>query len=63
MDRDYQLTARHHNVVINTASGDNLKDFPIEKARFRNIWYSIGVSGTCTTGYGWAVHSGVGSPY
>ncbi len=54
MDRDYHLTARHHNIVINTTSGDALIDFPIEKARFRNIWYTIVATGVCTTAYGWA---------
>lgn len=57
MNRDYCLTARDHNIVINAISGDDLTDFPIEKARFRSIWYSISVSGVCTTGYGWALHS------
>lgn len=57
MNRDYRLTARDHNIVINAISGDDLTDFPIEKARFRSIWYSISVSGACTTGYGWALHS------
>lgn len=33
-------------------------NFPIEKARFRSIWYSISVTGICTTGYGWTLHSG-----
>lgn len=56
MNRDYRLTARDHNIVINAISGDDLTDFPIEKARFRSIWYSIGASGVCTTGYGWALH-------
>ena len=56
MDRDYyRLTARHHNIVINTTSGDDLTDFPIEKARFTYIWYTIVVSGVCTTAYGWAI--------
>ncbi len=63
MNHDYSLTARHHNIVINTTSGDDLTDFPIEKARFRSIWYSIGASGACTTGYGWAIHSRAVRPY
>ena len=39
MDHEYRLTARDHNVVVNTTSGDKLKNFPIEKARFRNMMY------------------------
>lgn len=57
MNRDYRLTARDHDIVINVVSGDDLTTFPIEKARFRSIWYYISTSGACTTGYGWALHS------
>jgi len=57
MNRDYRLTACDHNIVIDTIIGDNISDFPLEKARFRSIWYSIGVSAACTIGYGWALHS------
>ena len=57
MNRDYRLTARGHNIVINATSGDDLTEFPIEQARFRSVWYSISISGICTTGYGWALRS------
>ena len=56
MDRDYRLTARDHDIVIDAVSGDDLTRFPIEKARFRTVWYWIGSSGVCTIGYGWALH-------
>ena len=45
MDRDYRTTARKHNITINKKSGDDLRDFPIEKARFCSIWYFISLSG------------------
>lgn len=57
MNRDYRLTARDHKILINSISGDDLTNFPIEKARFRSIWYYISLSGICTTGYGWALLS------
>ncbi|KAJ5514350.1 Major facilitator superfamily domain general substrate transporter [Penicillium fimorum] len=57
MNRDYRLTARAHNLVIDTAHGDDLSAFPIEKARFRSIWYSICATGISTAGYGWALQS------
>ncbi|KAJ5185118.1 Major facilitator superfamily domain general substrate transporter [Penicillium cf. griseofulvum] len=57
MNRDYRLTARTHNLVIDTAHGDDLTAFPIEKARFRSIWYSICATGISTAGYGWALQS------
>ncbi|KAI9050386.1 hypothetical protein LZ554_005551 [Drepanopeziza brunnea f. sp. 'monogermtubi'] len=45
LNRDYQLTAKAHDFVVDRVGGDNLSNFPIEKARLR----------TCVTGYGWAV--------
>ncbi|OQE07498.1 hypothetical protein PENVUL_c013G05728 [Penicillium vulpinum] len=57
MNRDYRLTARAHNIVIDTTHGDDLTTFPIEKARFRSIWYSICATGISTAGYGWALQS------
>jgi hypothetical protein len=56
MNYDYRLTARDHNIVINAISDNDISNFPIEKARFRSIWYSIGISGGSTIGYGWALH-------
>lgn len=55
MNRDYRLTARAHNVEIDAHVGDNLALFPIEKARLRSIWYSMGATIIATTGYGWAL--------
>lgn len=57
MNHDYRATARDHNITINTVSGDDLTDFPIEKARYRSVWYFIAASSTCTAGYGWAVQT------
>jgi hypothetical protein len=57
MNRDYRLTARAHNLVIDATHGDDLTAFPIEKARFRSIWYSISATGISTAGYGWALQS------
>lgn len=58
MNFDYHRTAREHGIVINNTGGDDLTNFPIEKARFKsNIWYSIGATGACTTGYGWTLYS------
>ena len=37
MNRDYRLTDRYHNEAIKIINGDALRDFPIEKARLRNI--------------------------
>jgi hypothetical protein len=55
IDRDYQKTAAAAGFTINKTKGDDLSDFPIEKARLRSIWYFMGLSMACTVGYGWSV--------
>ena len=52
---DYRWTARHHNLSIDRRKGDEMKDFPIEKARLRTVWLYIFVSATSTLGYGWTL--------
>ncbi|KAF2115014.1 major facilitator superfamily domain-containing protein [Lophiotrema nucula] len=54
---DYGMTARKHGIEINVRSGDDMSVFPIEQARLRSIWYSIGSAALSTIGYGWALHS------
>ena len=55
IDRDYQKTATAAGFTVNRTKGDDLSDFPIEKARLRSIWYFMGLSMACTLGYGWSV--------
>jgi hypothetical protein len=55
IDRDYQKTAAAAGITVNKSKGDDLSDFPIEKARLRSIWYFMGLSIACTVGYGWSV--------
>jgi predicted MFS family arabinose efflux permease len=55
MNRDYRLTAKVHGITINAVAGDDLTNFPIEKARFRSVWYSISISGASVVGYGWSM--------
>ncbi|KAJ5500005.1 hypothetical protein N7453_009056, partial [Penicillium expansum] len=57
MNRDYRLTACAHNLVIDTNHGDDLTGFPVEKARFRSILYSICATWISTAGYGWSIQS------
>ncbi|KAF2108601.1 major facilitator superfamily domain-containing protein [Lophiotrema nucula] len=57
MNHDYRATAHDHGIMIDVIGGDNLTTFPIEKTRFRSIWYFIGVSGIATMGYGWSLHA------
>lgn len=55
MDRDYKITARQAGITINKVAGDNVRTFPIEKARLRSIWYFILLASAATIGFGWAV--------
>lgn len=55
MDREHHLIAGHHNIAVDSLSGDDLTDFPIEKARLRSIWYHIGVVGINNLRYKWAI--------
>ncbi|KAK5197112.1 hypothetical protein LTR99_000530 [Exophiala xenobiotica] len=56
MDYNYKATARRINWEIDSISGDNLKDFPIEQARARGSGWLLLVSTLGLIGYGWAVH-------
>ena len=55
MNWDYRRTARDYDFVIDKVAGDDLTRFPIEKARFRSIWYPVIISSACIVGYGWSL--------
>lgn len=55
LNRDYRLTSKAHNFVIDELRGDNLSNFPIEKARLRSVPYLIALCAVSITGYGWSV--------
>jgi hypothetical protein len=50
IDRDYQKTAAVAGLTVNGTKGDDLSNFPIEKARLRSIWYFMRLSIACTVG-------------
>lgn len=55
MDSNYKITAKKIGHTVDKVSGDDLKHFPIERARARGSWYLLIIS-TCTLiGYGWAL--------
>jgi len=66
MDRNYRVTARSIGRTIDKVSGDDLDDFPIEKARARGSYYLLIVYTCALAGYGWVlrrrVHEGVPLP-
>ncbi|KAH8587084.1 major facilitator superfamily domain-containing protein [Bisporella sp. PMI_857] len=55
IDYDYRVTARKNNVEVNLRVGDDLVNFPIEKARFRSIWQVISAGTISLVGYGWSM--------
>lgn len=59
VDRNYAKTARKCNTDIDRKRGDDLKDFPIENARYRNCLYFISLEVALVVGYGWVVQSHV----
>ncbi len=58
MDYCYKKTAKEISRPIDDIAGDNLTDFPIEKARARACWYFLAISTITLSGYGWAVKHG-----
>lgn len=57
MNWDYRRTARDYDFVIDKVAGDDMTRFPIERARYRSIWYPVIISSACVVGYGWALHA------
>lgn len=55
MDLNYHITARKTGHVIDHVSGDDLNNFPIERARARGGWYLLIVYTCALAGYGWSV--------
>jgi multidrug resistance protein len=57
MDYNYRATARKIGHTVDKVSGDDLKDFPIERARSRGTPILVMISTATIIGYGWAVSS------
>ncbi|KAH9432851.1 hypothetical protein MCOR27_010154 [Pyricularia oryzae] len=58
VDRNFAVTARAHNAVIERNRLTSLDDFPIEAARYRHILPVIALQAALVAGYGWAVQYG-----
>lgn len=56
MDKNYKSTARKIGHTIDQDRGDDLNQFPIEKARTRGAWLHLGLLTCNLIGYGWALH-------
>lgn len=57
MDWNYKATARSIGHTIDKVSGDNLSNFPIERARARGSYYLLAVYIAALAGYGWSVEA------
>jgi len=55
MDHNYKAVARKVGWAVDAVSGDDLRHFPIERARARGFLWLLLVSTTTLVGYGWAV--------
>lgn len=57
MDWNYKATARSIGHTIDKVSGDDLNNFPIERARARGSYYLLAVYIAALAGYGWSVQA------
>lgn len=55
MDRNYAATAKKIGHEVDRVAGDDLDEFPIERARVRSCWILLGISSGAWIGYGWAL--------
>ncbi|KAL9018254.1 MAG: hypothetical protein Q9185_004420 [Variospora sp. 1 TL-2023] len=55
MDRNYKITAKQIGHRINREEGDDIDDFPIERARTRGSPYLVSILTCSVIGYGWAL--------
>lgn len=56
LDRDYKYTAVKHGFPVDRKKGDDLGEFPIEKARFRSTFIPLGIVCCALVAYGWCLH-------
>jgi multidrug resistance protein len=55
LDRNYRRVARQIGFVIDQKRGDDLRYFPIERARLEIIWPLLGVGLAAVLCYGWVI--------
>jgi hypothetical protein len=56
MDFNYRVTAKTIGFKIDKVAGDDLRKFPIERARSRFIVAYMLLHTACLVGYGWSLH-------
>jgi MFS family permease len=55
LDRNYRLVARSIGFTIDRKRGDDLRHFPIERARIEIIWPMLSLGLACVLCYGWVL--------
>jgi MFS family permease len=55
LDRNYRRVARKIGFTIDRRHGDNLRHFPIERARIEIIWPMLFLGLACVLAYGWVL--------
>lgn len=56
LDRDYKHIATKYGFPVDRKKGDDLTEFPIEKARFRSTFIPLAVVCCALVAYGWCLH-------
>ncbi len=59
MDYDYQRTAAQVCIEVDLVRKTDLLNFPIEKARFRSMWWIVAVGAVAMGAYGWVLEKKV----
>lgn len=59
LDYNYKRTAREIGHTVDRIGGDDMKVFPIERARARDGWALLAIFAVILVGYGWAVEKEV----
>ncbi len=55
MDWNYKMTAKAMNFEIDRVQGDNMNEFPIERARVRFSEVIVLLRAASVIGYGWSL--------
>ena len=55
VDRNYTITAEKHNISCTDGGKHDLREFPIELARYRNCLVFVILETALVVGYGWGV--------
>lgn len=55
VDRNFAKVARRNNITLDRKKAEDLKEFPIEDARYRHIAYFVAFEVVLVIGYGWVI--------